>query len=471
MRLKLAAACALLTATMSAHAIPIIQGNTLLTSDVIYQYVADNRAATYEDAAKLITKVYEAHGFLGIKTRMDRNIITILEPTAKVEGAYNNTWVGLPKGRVLEVATLSNSMAMADAENRFQRLDVEIGDLNWDGTVDVYTDTEDLKPYKASINYNTYGQDASSRDLVTLSGATHLGEGFRLDASLTRGLAEMRKESKSGKLQNGYGSIRKATVVGEFSASWMKSENQVGGEEASIYDYQLAGNTDRYSFSHHYHFAGIGKLTNTFSQIHREQDFGLFNLTDEQDYKTWSGRYQADFGTNSFTLSVTKGLSGSREHNLLPLLGTFNEKFYSVQMDFTRSDQFANNMLAYNLALSGFQGSADMPSAERMSLGGPGRGSAYGAGVISGYKGFVGDARLYLLPSLSPVDEVLVRSYVSVNGGTITDAIENKFSLASAEFGLVGRWREITASATIARSIGGDLPDEQRFNFSLSYDL
>lgn len=113
-----------------------------------------------------------------------------------------------------------------------------------------------------------------------------------------------------------------------------------------------------------------------------------------------------------------------------------------------------------------------MPSSERMSLGGPGRGSSHNNGVVSGYKGQFGEARLYGMRNLSPIADMSLRPYLSVNGGATTNASGESLGVYSAEAGLLGKWDSVTGSLSYADTISTkNIDKDRRMNMNLNYEF
>lgn len=472
MRMKLALAGALLSVCMAVQATPVIKGNTIIDSRILDRHIAYAKPKSYDEVARLIVNVYEQFGYVGVKAIVEDNVITIVEPGSTIAGDYDSEWVQ-SEGGVLDVQTINNSMAMADITNRFEVMDVAVGDIREDGSVNVNINrAKSAKPYAASVSYSTLGQDASARDLVSASGGMHVGGGVRVDGAITKGISSLRKESRGGNYHSAFVNAKKATPYGEFNASVSDSHNEIGGKDATRYDYELAGDTRRYSVGHRYVVHGKGTLVNSLNWVKRDQNFGLFNLSEEQDYKSWNGRYYGSFGGHQFNASLTQGLGGKRELNQIPLMGEFNPNFHAVQLGYATSGIFPVKSLGYGISASVFSGSKDMPSSERMSLGGPGRGSSQNNGVVSGHKGYFGEARLYGMNNISPISDMSLRPYLSINGGMTTDVLGNDLELYSAETGLLAKSGNVSGSVSYADTLySKDIDKDRRLNMSVNYEF
>ncbi|MBI6882497.1 hemolysin activation/secretion-like protein [Pseudomonas putida] len=471
MKLKLIASSILLAYSVCSHAAPMIEGNTLIANDIIDRQIGYAKPGSAEEAARVVVGLYEQYGYLGVKANVEGNTIRIIEPNAEISGDYDQAWLPSNNGVVI-IGDIQNSMAMADVKNRFQTMDVIVGDLKGDGKVDMSINRgKATKPYEASVSYSSRGQDATARDLVTIMGAAHVGGGVRVDASVTHGLSDLRSESKGGRMDAGRLSARKATQVGEFSIAGDISGTDIGGKEATQSEYELAGKTRRITLGHRYAFPSVGTVTNNLTWIRRDLSFGLFDVNEKQDYKTWNTSYYGQFGAHQLNASVTKGLTGERSYNKVPIMGTFNPNFYSAQLGYGFQGLAFEKELGYGLSASYFTGSKDMPSAERLSIGGSGRGSSHQNGVVSGYKGYFGEARLYAMkaPYLSDLG---IKPYVSINGAATTDAIGDEHQIVATEFGLLGKWRDFSGSVSYANSIKEKNVDhDSRLNMDVSYSF
>lgn len=471
MKIKALAASIVLAYSAFGHAAPLINGNKLIDNNVIDRNLGYAKPKSIEEAARIIVGVYEQYGYLGVKASVTGNTITIIEPGAEVSGDYDKGWLPESDGVVL-IGDIENSMAMADVNNRFETMDVVVGDLREGGKVDMNLQrSKSQKPYEASVSLSTKGQDTTARDLVTVQGATHVGGGVRVDAAYTQGLDSLRDESEGGEYKAARVSARKATQYGEFTLSGDISDNKVGGKEATRFDYEMAGETRRLSVGHRYSVQKVGTLTNALTWTKRSQDFGLFDATEEQDYKTWNVGYYGKFGAHQVNAMITKGLAGDRKYNLVPLMGSFNKNFYSAQLGYGTSGLISGTKLGYGLSGSYFSGSKDMPSAERMSVGGAGRGSSHVNGVVSGYKGYFGEARLYGMkaPVLS---DYSLKPYVSINGGHTTDALGIDYEVIAAEVGLIGIWEEISSTVSYSSSLKEEnVEKDSRLNLDLKYQF
>lgn len=153
-------------------------------------------------------------------------------------------------------------------------------------------------------------------------------------------------------------------------------------------------------------------------------------------------------------------------------MGEFNPNFNAIQLGYATSGIFPVKSLGYGLSASVFSGSKDMPSSERMSLGGPGRGSSHNNGVVSGHKGYFGEARLYGMNNISPITDLSLRPYLSVNGGATTDVIGNDLELYSAEAGLLAKWNQVSGSVSYADTLySKDIDKDRRLNMNVNYDF
>ncbi|AXH60064.1 hypothetical protein [Pseudomonas amygdali] len=470
MRLQALVASAALTFAIAAQAAPLIEGNTLISNEVISRNLGYAKPKNAEEAAKIIVGLYDQYGYVGAKASIEGDKIRIIEPGATITGDYDNAWLN-EQGGVIEVGTIQNSMMMSDVANRFEVLDVTVGNLKPDGTVDVEVKrNKSSKPYEASINYSTYGQETSGRDVITLAGATHVGGGVRVDASITESAADLRSESKGGEYRSATISARKATPYGEVYGSYSNTHSEMGGKEASYYDYLLAGDTQRATLGHRVVVGGNTTLQNSLVWTKRDLDFGLFDLNETQNYLAWNGRMLYNLGNHRFTVGINQGLGGKNDYNMIPLLGSFNAHYTSGQIGYGYSSLLPGGYLGASVSANAFAGTRDMPSAERMSVGGPGRGSSHENGVVSGIKGYYGEARLYGVKT--PLADFGLKPYLSVNGSAATSTLGDDIAVYSGEVGLIGKWDNVTGTINYARSLKVEnLDNDERVNMSLGYQF
>jgi hypothetical protein len=109
-----------------------------------------------------------------------------------------------------------------------------------------------------------------------------------------------------------------------------------------------------------------------------------------------------------------------------------------------------------------------MPSAERLSIGGAGRGSSHNNGIVTGYKGYFGEARLYGMRTV--LSDYGLKPYVSINGANTTDALGTDYEVIATEVGLLGKWKDLSTTVSYSNSIKEKNVDhDSRLNMDVNY--
>jgi hypothetical protein len=368
---------------------------------------------------------------------------------------------------------IQSSMRMADVTPRFQTIDNLLGSLQGDTQSDLHFSNKN-DPLSLGVTYSTQGQDATGRDVVGINGAVNTDSGFSAEGHYLHGLEGLRTLSKEGRYDAGRLRLAQDTHYGEFFIGGDITGSDVGAsKKVSRYQEELAGETHRAVVGNRYSYDGISSVQNSFGWTRREQTYDTrkYHLVETQEYQTWNTTYNGQFGYSQVNASITKGLSGERSFNYVPLMGEFNPNFYALQLGYGLQGLALYDQLGYGLSGSYFKGSEDMPSAERMTIGGSGRGSSHEAGVVSGYKGEFAEARLYgmRVPGLSCL---AMKPYLSVNGAKTSHPTGGEYSLVSAEFGVFGRWQDVSTTLSYAKSVKDEnLDHDSRLNLDLSYAL
>jgi hypothetical protein len=365
---------------------------------------------------------------------------------------------------------IQSSMRMADVTPRFHVIDNLIGSLQGEYPSGLLPSEKDL--LNLGVTYSSQGQDATGRDVVGINAELNTDSGFSAEGHYLHGLEGLRTLSKEGRYDAGRLRLAQDTRYGKFFIGGDISGADVGvSKKVSRFQEELAGETHRAVVGHRYSYDGISSVQNSFGWTRREQTYDTrkYHLVETQEYQTWNTTYNGQFGYNQFNVSVTKGLSGERSFNYVPLMGEFNPNFYAVQLGYGLQGLALYDQLGYGVSGSYFKGSEDMPSAERMTLGGSGRGSSHEAGVVSGYKGWFAEARLYGMnvPGLSCFS---LKPYLSVNGAETSHPTGGEYGLVAAEFGVIGRWSDVSSTLSYAKSVKDEnLDHDSRLNLDLSY--
>ena len=362
---------------------------------------------------------------------------------------------------------IQSSMRMADVNPRFEVIDGLLGSLQGDNKSGLgLSSKQDL--VNAGVSYRTLGQEDTDLVTIGLNASTHTASGFSAEANYFRSVDELRTAFGTDHYEAGRIRLDQNTRYGEFFLAGDVSRAGIDEfKKTTLSRLEQPVETKRAVIGHRYTFEGFGSLANSFGYTHRDMSYG--NLSEIQKYQTWNTTYKGQFGASQLSASITKGLSGQRDYSVAPLLGDFNPNFYAAQLGYGLDGLALNDQLGYGVSGSYFIGSEDMPSAERMTIGGRGRGSSHEPGVVSGYKGSFAEARLYGM-NVPGFSYLSMKPYVSVNGAKTSHPTEGEFSLVSAEVGVIGRWRDFSSTLSYAKSVVDENIDhDSRLNLDLSY--
>lgn len=455
MRLSLIALTVALLAS-SAHAAPIISGNHLLSNEAINVSLGQGMPSSAGQAARIITDLYQQHGYTGVTTQVDGNHITIVEPEGLV-------------AVISGPSPLATSMRLADIASRAEVADPVIGDLQKAGPSNLALNRDSVgRAYDFGISYSNLGQNVAARDLASLSGSFDAPGNIRIDVATTRGLSSERDESENSHYKSASLGLSKNIGAGSIFATASHVENDIGDVSRDYYDYILAGTTTRYSVGHAITFATNTTVKNAILWTKKELEIAPYKASETQKYKAWSSRVEQRFGKHQFNLAVTQGLGGQDEYDRFQLLGSFNGHFTSGQIGYGYSSMLPGNALAIGVTASGFAGTRDMPATERMGLGGEGRGSSHVAGIISGIKGYFGEVNLSA--ENTALADYGLKPYLSINGGEATSTLGDDVGVYAGEVGVKAHWRGLDAKVNYAKSLRVEnLDDDSRINLSVDY--
>jgi len=457
MRLSLLASSVALLISSVAQAAPIISGNHLVSNEAINQSLGQGKPANIAQAARIVLDLYHQHGYRGVTTQIDDKTIRIIEPQGlgAIHGAQS---------------PLSSSMRLADIASRGEVADPVIGDLQKAGPAELSLNANTSgRPYGLGVTYSNLGQDIAARDLVSLHGSVDAPGGIRIDLAATKGLSSERDESEHSRYESASLGLSKDIGYGVIFATASQVDNDIGNLSRNYYDYILAGKTSRYSLGHAITFSTNTTLTNTVLWTKKEIEIEPYKSAAEtQKYSAWSTRVEQRFGKHQINLAVTQGLGGTNTFNRFQLLGEYSGHFSSGQLGYGYSTMLPGNSFAFGFSASGFAGTRDMPATERMGLGGEGRGSSHVAGVLTGIKGYFGEARL------SAENTVLadfgLKPYLSLNGAEATSTLGDDVVIHSGEVGVNAQWKGLGAKLNYAKSLKVEnVVDDSRINLSLNY--
>lgn len=382
----------------------------------------------------------------------------IASTVASIQGPYSQFTGSDPE-------QLRSPLLAKALENEGKHLRVNMGPvdpqrLSYDITLDTFTDGS--AAYHGAMMASTYGPDVSGRDIATWYHRQRLGAGYVATVSATHGFSDLRPESKGGDYRSIFIDGEKAFVFGLANLSYSFTDNTAGGESLI---YVLGGETHRYSASLANWLDESWKFTQKIEHTEREQDFGAFSIYTEQQYT--SGVIEAAYEIPGIEISAKakKGVSGSEKYDLIPLMGSFNPYYWSAEVQAKGQLQVADR-LSIGGRFAAFKGDQEMPSSERIGLGGIGAGSSHESGLYTGYKGFQHNlAARYDLVRGSGYKLV---AKAGVDGADVRTALDEELSLKSAEIGLEfhsHKWAIVTGYSKSIETT--NLHDDQRLNAQL----
>ena len=386
----------------------------------------------------------------------EQGLMSLVEKPSSIEGDFSSY--------VKNMEDLNSPLLVKALESEGKKLQVKVGAIDKKtgkfAVKLVATDAGDANNTGAVILSNM-GPDISGRDILSWFNRSKLGDGYTLTTSLSHGFSDLRTMSKGGKYETAYLAIEKVTPFGELKADYTYAKNLSGGEARL---YELGGLTNRASLSAKHWLGRYITFKHGFEFTDRSQDFGTFNISENQDYLSYTPSLSHTGQYYSVTLSAKKGLSGSRDYDLVPLMGTFNLHYWSSTLDISSSGPFALQGLSYSAKVKGFTGDKEMPSSERLGLGGQDAGSSHESGLYSGYQGYQYMAGLNHV-HMNDILGAPVELFANLNGSHITTATNDVLELTSAEIGSSIHFQDWAIQASYSSSIKTqNLDDDQRIS-------
>lgn len=346
--------------------------------------------------------------------------------------------------------------------NERKRLLINVGevdpiDLSYD--ISMSTIPDESKSYQGALMASTYGPDVSGRDIATWYHRQILGGGYVATISATYGFSELRKTSKDGEYDSIFLDLEKAFAFGLVNASYSQTHNQAGGESLI---YVLGGETQRYSASLTNWITPKWRVMQKIEHTEREQKMGVFDLHAEQRYSSGVAEIAFEDASTRLSAKLKKGVDGNESFNYIPLMGSFTPYYWSIDLEGKSEMKLTERLKIYG-RLNGFKGSLEMPSSERIGLGGIGAGSSHESGLYTGYKGTQYEASARYTISQAGNHRILGRA--GLNGAEIYTVTKDRLLLESGEIGAelhTGNWSIIM---TLSKSIKtANLDSDQRLN-------
>lgn len=325
------------------------------------------------------------------------------------------------------------------------------------------TSADDGRPHNiGALVISNMGPDMSGMDILSWYNKSNLGDGYVLTSSLTHGFSDLKAQSRGGRYETAYLSLEKAHSFGLLSVGYIYSDNKIGGDSII---YELGGVTNRYDLSLKQWITPKISLTSAAEHVRRKQEIGVLGIGEEQSYTAVRPTIAYDSNSISASLMIKKGVSGSREYDYSPLMGTFDPSFWSVTGKASGQAVLIGSKELGILQVAGaftlFTGTREMPSSERIGLGGQGAGSSHENGVFSGYKGYqyqVGITK----PIVNNILPAALSLEANLNGGYITTPTNIDIEIQSIEFGGSIKSNEWSFRLTGSKSINTRNVDDDK---------
>lgn len=324
-------------------------------------------------------------------------------------------------------------------ENDGKRAKIKIGKVSASGDYTVSVAAQDSgEPISSgAVVLSNLGPDISGRDIVSWYNRSRLGGGFALTSSFSHGFSDIRPQSKGGRYETAYLSLENASPIGLSTLSYIYSENKAGGE-AKLFE--LGGKTHKVDMTLKNYIGNNWSVESGAEYTKRFQDIGVFNIMENQSYSSIKTEVERKWDDIYLSLGVKKGVTGSRDYNFSPLMGTFNPHFSSATLkaggNWLALSGAGGQILSIKTSATGFVGTKDMPSGERLGVGGAGAGSSHESGVYSGYKGYTYQFGLVNKVAQSLIPGVLALE-AGVNGGHVKTATGQDIGIDSFEVGAI----------------------------------
>lgn len=418
------------------------------------------RCLAYQDISQAEACLRATDHSLGRLTLGQSGEYEIRETPSSIIGDYAEFFDG-------DLTAIRSPLLIKALENDGKALVVRVGapdPVTGEYAVKLSTKDDGQKNYRGAILASNHGSEITGKEILSWYNRARLGNGYAFVSSLTHGISDLREVSKGGKYEAAFFGLEKASSLGLFEVQYLYSLNEPGGESKI---YELAGETNRLSIaSTHWLTPGLS-VNNQLSFTHKKQDFGAFNLTESQNYGMYRPKATYSNGSSSASLTISKGLGGKQDYNLIPLMGTFNPDFWSAQLDGS-TRIILDDGVGVSLNLSAFSGSQDMPASERFRLGGEGAGSSHENGIFSGYEGFSYD--ISMMKNLGSYYGVHMSGKAGFNGAKVTTATDHKLAINAFQTGLSARYGNFSLDAAWSKSVSTrEIDADSRITLDLAW--
>lgn len=300
--------------------------------------------------------------------------------------AYFSQGEYLTKRQLEAGAVKASNRAKADGKS--VKIDVR---TPADGVVEVVAsaaDVDDWKRWGASAGFNNYGSRYSGSDLLTGYARVALEDGNEVSASVAHGLSNTNPDSYGGRYEAASVSW---THNGPHGATRVEFSNAVYTAGGPVRVFDLTGRVTTLSVGHWVPLSAKWQVYGQIVRTENRQHLGVVSWKDQTNYTTATVGVERNTPATTTRLSIDKGLGGSRDFNVVPLLGTFDPHYTTLKIDWQGRKTLNEDGWVLRGAAGAHVGTSDTPSNEQFSAGGPGRGRAWLTGSTSGKRGAYGE--------------------------------------------------------------------------------
>lgn len=396
-RQTIAALCLLAMIAMCAPAM----ASTRITYDPSIKLLADavakaqpkvEASATAKDKGETLAQALREAGLLSamVSVKADGDLVVALAKPV-FTGDYASYFAAsdyLTKRQLEAGAVKASNRGKADGKS----IKISVGQPSWEtGTVQVVAtsvDVQDWKSWAAGIGVNNYGSRYSGSDLATAYARVALEDGNEVSGSFAHGFSNSTPDSYGGRYNAAsvawaHNGARGTTRTEFTNALW------TAGGPVRVFD--LTGRITTFSVGH---WVPLSAKWTVFGQVLRtenRQHLGVVGWKDQTNYT--SARFGVERTTinSRTTATLEKGLGGSRDFNVSPLLGTLDPHYSVLKLDWEGRKALGNDGWMLRGAAGGHVGTSDTPSNEQFSAGGPGRGRSWLSGTTAGKRGAYGE--------------------------------------------------------------------------------
>lgn len=309
---------------------------------------------------------------------------------------------------------------------------------------------KDAKNSGGSVSFSTYGQRYSGRDVITGNYYKYLGFDSMVDFTYSKGLSELRTDSKGG-YYDSYGiSYTKVLERGILNVRYNHTKYKSGGE---LLPFDLRGVSDRLDVEYERPLSAHLSTLYGAGYIRQKTVIGALGMesTSAFSYGSVGVRYQKEnfYGQ----VKVVQGLGGTRTFNQQPLGGEFDPTFTALQGE-AKYTLTIDEKTRIELAGAAQMGTRGTPGPMQFYGGGLERGRSFNTGNIAGPSGVSG--------SITGVRDINERYsvYAGVDFARIKPNVGPAEKQTSAFIGIRGsNKKNMTYDLAITKGISGPRKD------------